>query len=645
MFPSVLIANRGEIACRIVRTCRRLGIRSIAVFSEADRDAPHVRAADDAVLIGAAEAARSYLNVGAIVDAARMTGAAAVHPGYGFLSERAALPLALEAAGIAWVGPSVAAIEAMGSKRAAKALARTVDVPCVPGYDGGDQSDERLASEATRIGFPLLIKASAGGGGRGMRRIDAADQLAEGIAAARAEATAAFGNGELLIERLITRPRHIEVQIAGDRHGNVVHLGDRECSIQRSYQKLIEEAPAPRLTAAQRATLHAAAVSLARAIGYDSLGTVEFVLDEDSGAPFFLEMNTRLQVEHTVTEAITGLDLVEWQLRIAAQETLPCTQEQIRFRGHAIEARLNAEDPAEDYRPATGTVLRFDPPGDLRVDAGIAAGSVVGPWYDSLLAKLVAHGDDREQARMRLVAGLGALTVAGVATNQTFLRDILITQAFVDGRLTTRFLAEAFPEGWRRPVSDDTGLAALAVWLAGHATPPGPWGTLGAWRIARPARIYAAIDDDEIIVVGDAAAFEVDGRQIRAAMNGKTVLLDIANAPQRRFAWAREGATIWVMRDGSAWSHVVRPAGEAAPGRAVGTRGGRHITAPMPGLITGVEVVAGVRVAAGSVCVTMEAMKVVLRLPAPADGVVAGVHVAAGDTVAGGTVLVELTPE
>ncbi|GAN76799.1 acetyl/propionyl/methylcrotonyl-CoA carboxylase subunit alpha [Acidisphaera rubrifaciens] len=644
MFPSVLIANRGEIACRIVRTCRRLGIRSIAVFSEADRDAPHVRAADDAVAIGPAEAARSYLDVDAIVAAARMTGAAAVHPGYGFLSERAALPLALVAAGIAWVGPSVAAIEAMGSKRAAKALARDVGVPCVPGYDGDDQSDRRLAEEAARISYPLLIKASAGGGGRGMRRVDAENGLAEAITAARAEATAAFGNGELLIERLITRPRHIEVQIAGDRHGNVVHLGDRECSIQRSYQKLIEEAPAPRLTSAQRATLHAAAVSLARAIGYDSLGTVEFVLDEDSGAPFFLEMNTRLQVEHTVTEAITGLDLVEWQLRIAAGEPLPLTQEAIGFRGHAIEARLNAEEPAEDYRPATGTVLRFDPPGDLRVDAGIAAGSVVGPWYDSLLAKLIAHGDDREQARMRLVAGLAALTVAGVATNQGFLRDVLGAGAFIDARLTTRFLADTFPDGWRPPVPDETRLAALAVWLAGHATASGPWGTLGAWRLVRPARIYATVDDEEIPVIGDAAAFEAGGWHVRAAVTGDSVLLDIADAPRHRYAWARQDETIWVMRDGGAWPHVVRHAGDAALTRAGGADNSRRIAAPMPGLITSVDVVAGAHVAAGAVCVTMEAMKVVLRLPAPADGIVAGVHVAAGDTIAGGTVLVELTP-
>ncbi len=407
----VLVANRGEIACRVIATCRRMGLGSVAVYSDADADALHARLADDAVRIGPAEAARSYLDAEAVIAAALSSGADAVHPGYGFLSERAVLPRLCEAHGLTWIGPSAACIERMGSKVEAKRIARDAGIACVPGYDGDDQSDARLAREAASIGYPVLVKASAGGGGRGMRRVDTADGLADALASARAEAQAAFGSPVLLLEKLVGRPRHLEVQLAGDRHGNLVHLFERECSIQRSYQKVIEEAPAPNLAEHVRQRLFDAAVRLGRAIGYDSLGTAEFILEDGGDTPWFLEMNTRLQVEHPVTEQVTGLDLVEWQIRIARGERLPLRQPEIVLHGVAIEARLNAEDPAHGYRPGTGTLLRFDaaPAEGIRIETGVEAGSVVTPHYDSLLAKVIATAPDRAEAAQRLLAALGRL--------------------------------------------------------------------------------------------------------------------------------------------------------------------------------------------------------------------------------------------
>jgi len=417
VFESVLIANRGEIAVRIIRTCRRLGIRAIAVHSEADRDALHVRLADAAYAIGPAESARSYLDAGAIVAAARRAGAAAIHPGYGFLAESEALIAACEDAGIAFVGPHREAIRAMGSKIAAKAIAVQAGVPVVPGYHRDDQRDATLIAAAERIGFPLLIKASAGGGGRGMRSVAGAEEFPAALAQARAEALAGFGDDRVLLEKLVAAPRHLEVQLAGDRHGNLVHLFERECSIQRNHQKIVEEAPAAFLSAAQRAALYRHALALGRAIGYDSLGTVEFLLDHDSGELYFLEMNTRLQVEHPVTEYVTGLDLVEWQLRSAAGEPLPRAQEQIACTGWAMEARLNAEDPAQGYRPATGRIERYREPAGagVRIDSGVGEGASIGPHYDSLLAKVIAGGDDREQARRRLLAALEDFVLLGAA--------------------------------------------------------------------------------------------------------------------------------------------------------------------------------------------------------------------------------------
>ncbi len=635
-----------------------MGLRSVAVYSDADCGALHTRIADDALRIGPAEAARSYLDVDAIIAAALASGADAVHPGYGFLSERAVLPRRLAEAGIAWIGPHVAVIERMGSKRAAKALAREAGVPCVPGYDGADQDDARFADEAARIGCPMLVKASAGGGGRGMRRVDALNALPAALAAARAEAQAAFGSPELLLEKLVLRPRHLEVQLAGDKHGNLVHLFERECSVQRNYQKVLEEAPAPCLPGTVRARLHEAALRLGRAIGYDNLGTAEFILEEGAEEPWFLEMNTRLQVEHPVTELVTGLDLVEWQIRAAAGESLPLPQEKITLRGHAIEARLCAEDPAQDYRPGTGIVLRFDaPPSEgVRMDSGVAAGSAVTPYYDSLLAKVVAHGSDRDEALRQLAGALEQLVLLGVTTNQAFLRDVLAQPGFGEGRLTTRFLDEAFPGGWRsrREAGGDADaaeMAALAVWLtaaqAGSAG-PGPWGTLGGFRVlaraGRPAQAYVALDGPggarEVAVSGEAGQFEAEGRHVAATVDEGRVSVAFDGAA-RSFAWAWHGGDVWLQSGSRATLVRVAATGGAASGSGTAA-GGPRVVAAMPGLVSAVEVVEGQPVEQGQACVVMEAMKVVLRLPAPVAGRVARVLCAPGETVAGGAVLVEI---
>src|SRR6201996_4264604 len=430
---SVLIANRGEIAVRVMRTCARLGIRTIAVYSDADAQAPHVKAADEAIRIGPPPARASYLDIDAILTAAKQAGADAIHPGYGFLSENANFVKRCEAAGLIFVGPSARAVEQMGSKIESKRIAEAAGVPTVPGYHGDDQSEATLAREANRIGFPVLIHAAAGGGGRGMRRVDAAAEFKPALVAAKAEAEAAFGDSSVLLEKFVLNPRHLEVQLFGDRTGNLVHLFERDCSVQRNNQKLLEEAPAPNLPANVRAELFDAALKLGRTIDYDSAGTVEFIMDRDSDAPYFLEMNTRLQVEHPVTEFITGIDLVEWQLLAAAGEKLPLTQEQIRARGHAIEARITAERADLGFQPATGTLSVVDAPRGVRFDSGVETGSEVSLYYDSMLAKLIAHGTDRAAALARLTKGLSELTLLGIPTIQPFLRDASREQLFADG--------------------------------------------------------------------------------------------------------------------------------------------------------------------------------------------------------------------
>ncbi len=647
MFESVLIANRGEIACRIIRTCRRLGIRTIAVYSAADADALHVAMADESHAIGPAEAARSYLRPEAIVAAALAHGASAIHPGYGFLSERVELAELCEANAITWVGPSPRCIASMGSKIQSKRLAAEHGVPSVPGYHGDDQTPERLRREAEAIGFPVLIKASAGGGGRGMRRVEDRDRFLEDLATAKAEAMAAFGDDRILLERFIARPRHLEVQLAGDKHGGVVHLFERECSIQRNYQKLVEEAPAAHLPAEARTRLLEAAVRLGRAIGYDSLGTVEFILEAGGSQPYFLEMNTRLQVEHPVTELITGLDLVELQLRIAAGEPLPMRQEDVIEQGVAVELRLNAEDPAAGFSPQLGRVSDYHEPSGpgVRIDSGIRKGSEVTPFYDSMLLKLIAHGPTRVAAVRRLDRALRRLVVLGVGTNQAFLRDILGNPAF-QTVLTTQFIPETFPDGWAAPRPTPALLGAAAIAMAQQCRTeieqeaPGAWGTLVGFRTATRAglpgrcrmQVQAQSSDPvtiDVIVTPDGLRAVLDSAVLEACPG--VVALQV------------EGRTVRAMSDGAAWTITATPLVQAL-GRqeAHASASGADVFAAMPGLIAQVLVTPGQVVGGGDVVIVQEAMKLMQPLTANVDGTVRTVQCTVGQIVTGGALLVEI---
>ena len=463
MIRSVLIANRGEIACRIARTAAAMGIRTVAVYSDADAGAPHVRACDAAVRIGPPPVAESYLNIAAIIDAGKQAGADAVHPGYGFLSENASFAEACVAAGLTFVGPPASAIAAMGNKAAAKARMEAAGVPVVPGWRGADQSDGTLLEAARRIGLPVMVKAAAGGGGRGMRLVTDDAALEAAIKGARNEAASAFGSGELLLEKAVTDARHVEVQIFADTHGTVIHLGERDCSVQRRHQKVIEEAPSPAVPAELRARMGAAAVAAAKAVNYVGAGTVEFLLGGD-GAFYFLEMNTRLQVEHPVTEAVTGLDLVEWQFRIADGEPLPLRQEQVALRSHAIEVRLYAEDPARNFLPQSGSVVAWRKPPGVRTDAGIESGQAISPWYDPLLAKIIAHGATREEARAKLIAALERTVLLGLPTNRRFLIDLLSHSDFAAGKATTGFIGQHFARIVpREPTEADFARAAALL--------------------------------------------------------------------------------------------------------------------------------------------------------------------------------------
>ena len=657
---SVLVANRGEIAVRIVRACRSLGLRSVAVYSDADRGARHVALADAAVRIGGAAAGESYLDIAAVVAAARAAGADAVHPGYGFLAENARFAAACGEAGLTFIGPTPEVIARMGSKIAAKAAAEQAGVAVVPGYHGDNRADPTLAAEAARIGFPLMIKASAGGGGRGMRRVDRAEDFPDALAMARGEARAAFGDDAMLLERFVDRGRHVEVQVLADHHGNVVHLFDRDCSIQRSNQKLVEEAPAPNLPAATRRAMLDQSVALARHIGYRGAGTVEFIYDAAADRAWFLEMNTRLQVEHPVTEMVTGIDLVAWQLRVAAGERLGFDQEDLRCTGHAVEARIAAEDPAAGYRPQTGTVAGYDEPsGDgIRVDSGIAAGSVVTPYYDSMLAKVIAHGPDRDAARRRLRTALSVLRVDGVRTNRAFLAEVLELAPFRDGTHSTGLLAEAFPGGWTAPAVTGRALgeAALAHCLAGTAAnEPGapPSRALGAWRVTEPAgrpgssHLQVAVDGaapETVTVSGrgparrverageillDAAAPALDGGVLAYEEAGRRYRTRLTLAADR--VWLPTGAEVAFLVPGT--------------GRR-GDRGGAgndgRIRAPMPGRLVELRVAVGDPVAAGQTVAVVEAMKLFQELKAPAAGTVAAVRGRAGEPVDADTVLIEI---
>ncbi|MER6390016.1 biotin carboxylase N-terminal domain-containing protein [Streptomyces sp. NPDC059382] len=663
MFSTVLVANRGEIAVRVIRTLRELGIRSVAVFSDADADARHVREADTAVRIGPEAAAESYLSVERLLDAARRTGAEAVHPGYGFLAENAAFAAACAEAGLAFIGPPASAISLMGDKIRAKETVKEAGVPVVPGSSGSGLTDAELVSAAEKIGMPVLLKPSAGGGGKGMRLVRDAELLGEEIAAARREARSSFGDDTLLVERWVDRPRHIEIQVLADAHGNVVHLGERECSLQRRHQKVVEEAPSVLLTPQLRASMGAAAVEAARSCGYVGAGTVEFIVPGgDPSSYYFMEMNTRLQVEHPVTELITGLDLVEQQLRVAAGAPLGFGQEDVTLTGHAIEARVCAEDPARGFLPSGGTVLALSEPngGAVRTDSGLTAGVPVGSAYDPMLSKVIAYGPDRASALRLLRGALADTVILGVQTNAGFLRRLLAHPDVVSGDLDTglveRDLASLLPEG----IPDE--VYAAAALLAEEPAParPGGWvdpfDAADGWRLGgTPAwtvhhlrlpgqdpveiRTRPAGRDTEILPGGSGTPAR--GRIVARTPDTVTVELD---GVTHRFSHAASPEGTWLGRDGDSW-HLQRhdPVAAALTGRGHGGAG--TLAAPMPGTVTVVKVAVGDRVAAGQSLLVVEAMKMEHVISAPHAGTVTELDVTPGTTVAMDQILAVVTPE
>jgi acetyl-CoA/propionyl-CoA carboxylase biotin carboxyl carrier protein len=646
VFDTVLVANRGEIAVRVIRTLRAMGIRSVAVYSEPDAGALHTRLADVAVPIGPAPAAQSYLSIERVLDAAVRTGAQAVHPGYGFLSENVEFARACEQAGIVFIGPPVGAIEAMGDKIRAKQTVGAAGVPLVPGRTEPGMDDAAVAAAALEVGFPVLLKPSAGGGGKGMRVVRGEAELAEQIAGARREARSSFGDDTLLVERYVGNSRHIEVQVLGDTHGTVLHLGERECSLQRRHQKVIEEAPSPLLDAAGRARMGAAAVEAARAVGYTGAGTVEFIVDADQPEDFFfLEMNTRLQVEHPVTEEVTGLDLVELQVRVAAGEPLPFGQDDVVLTGHAMEARVYAEDPARGFLPQGGTVLALREPAGagVRVDSSLAVGTVVGSDYDPMLAKVIAAGPDRETARARLVAALGDTAVLGVTTNTGFLRALLADPDVVAGRLDTGLIerrGDALTAV--RPVPDEVH-AAAALALLVEAEPPGPvvdrWDVPDGWRLGEPAwtvrrstaaggepvtvRVRGRASDAEV-QVGDGApvtaAAERTGDELAVTLGGIRTRYAVVHTEDA--VWLAAGGRVTALRE---QERLATAGGAAASDGAV--------TAPMPGTVTLVQASVGDQVQAGTPLLVVEAMKMEHVLTAPLAGTVTELGVTAGQSV------------
>ncbi len=670
MIRTLLVANRGEIAVRVIRACRELGIVPVTVYSEADRDALHVQLADRAVCIGPAAPLESYLNIDAVIAAALETGAEAIHPGYGFLSESAEFAACCRSAGLIFVGPPVEAIRLMGDKSAAKRLARSAGVPVVPGYDGGDQSDGRLSAEAERIGYPVLVKAVAGGGGKGMHAVELPAELPARLAQARREARLAFGDDRLLLERLLQRPRHIEVQVLGDEHGALVALGERECSIQRRHQKVIEEAPSPAVGPELRQRLCGLAVALARAAGYTNAGTLEFLLDRD-GSVYFLEMNTRLQVEHAVTEAVYGVDLVRLQIELAAGEPMRLTPKDLTPRGHAIECRLYAEDPAAGYLPRSGQVLAFrvpEGPG-LRNDAGTFAGDTISPYYDPLLAKLTAFASDRPAAVARMRAALEDCTVLGLPTNLELLDAVLCDPEFARGEIDIEFLDRKPELARRAPLPAAALFAATAADLLGAGlaraefnadsynnrdrseTNPNPWARVGPWRQGGQGLGFRwQVGDRECNVqafrVAETGQWRLTSGDasfsgaIEAPIAGTLLLREAARI--RRFAVAAQGRVVWVGQGGRAWK-LARPAPPPLERRGghVGA-GSQLVAAPMPGRVARVNVREGEVVGAHQVLIVMEAMKMEHVLESPAAGVVLRLHCAPGDLVQAGALLVEL---
>ncbi|HRL95144.1 MAG TPA: acetyl/propionyl/methylcrotonyl-CoA carboxylase subunit alpha [Pseudomonas sp.] len=654
-FNKILIANRGEIACRVMRTAKELGYRTVAVYSEADAGARHVYVADEAVCIGPAQVNQSYLVIDAIIAAAKKTGADAIHPGYGFLSENADFARACEAAGIVFIGPTVEAIHLMGSKRLSKIAMLEAGVPCIPGYEGAAQDEDTLIREAGRIGYPLMIKASAGGGGRGMRLVHEASELAEQIRTARSEAQNAFGSGELILERAVIKPRHVEIQVFGDQLGNIVYLGERDCSVQRRHQKVVEEAPCPVMTPTLRQAMGEAAVKAAASVNYVGAGTVEFLLDQ-SGEFFFLEMNTRLQVEHPVTELITGQDLVAWQIRAAAGQPLPLQQDEIRLTGHAMEVRLYAEDAAHNFLPQTGQVLRWEPEllDGVRIDHGLVEGQEISPFYDPMLAKIIAYGATREDARRKLVRAVEECVLLGVNGNQRFLANLLANPEFASGNATTAFIAEHFNADpsltAQAPAASELAIAAALLYQQ-SANARAHQRELAGWRSAGSAPWQFTLKHGEqkhrinleVQVAGSQPSLlaTVGDTQVSLtllASDGRWLTLEL-DGIRRRIAYQQQGEQLWL------YGHygnleLLDVTHEPAGGQNAASSGA--VKAPMDGAIVDVLVSEGERVSKGQLLVVLEAMKMEHPMKAGVDGTVRRIGISKGDQVKNRQLLVEI---
>lgn len=646
----ILIANRGEIAVRVIKTARELGYQTVAVYSEVDAGALHVSLADEAVYIGPAPAGESYLVSDNILSAVAATGADAVHPGYGFLSENADFARACADANITFIGPSAEAIELMGSKRLSKIAMQAAGVPCVPGYEGADQRDESFVAEAKKISYPVMIKASAGGGGRGMRLVGSPDELTEQLRAARSEAGIAFGSDELIIEKVIIEPRHIEFQVFGDSHGSVVHLFERDCSIQRRHQKVIEEAPSPFMTEDLRERMGAAAVNAAKACNYVGAGTVEFLVDSDRNF-YFLEMNTRLQVEHPVTEMITGQDLVAWQLKVAEGEQLPLAQDEIELRGHAVEARLYAEDPQDGFLPQAGTIELWMPPknsgNNVRIDSGIVTGQVISPFYDPMVAKLICWGEDRKIAARKLASALQDTQLLGVASNKLFLENILRSSAFLESDVTTAFIEKHLGSDARMHDGYSNTLAvarASLVLFAGGANSPQGWDSVAGECAQFMLDVNGEHVQASLLRRGTRYTVETMGSEVGfefiAMIENECTLVE--NGIRRSFSFARNGDVIFL--EGESGHLAIRDITHR-PAAAAGAIGDGKIKAPMDGAIIDVRVAAGDAVAAGDVLVAMEAMKMEHSLKSPTNGIVTSVSVAVGDQVKGKQVMAVVEAE
>jgi geranyl-CoA carboxylase alpha subunit len=647
-FRKILIANRGEIALRIMRTARRLGYGVVAVYSRADAGALHVRAADEAVCIGEALPAQSYLRIEAIIAAAKACGADAVHPGYGFLAENEDFARACRDAGLVFIGPSPDAIKAMGNKAGAKAIMQAAGVPCVPGYQGADQSDAVMLAEAQKIGFPVMIKAVAGGGGRGMRLVPDPAAFPDLLRGAHSEAQGAFGDPTVILERAVVSPRHIEIQVFSDRYGNAVHFGERDCSVQRRHQKLIEEAPSPAVSPELRARMGAIAVAAIQSIGYEGAGTLEFLLD-GKGEFYFMEMNTRLQVEHPVTEAITGLDLVELQLRVAAGEPLGLKQDDVQFSGHAIEVRLCSEDAAHDFMPQSGRVALWQMPGELRVEHALESGSEIPPFYDSMIAKLVSHGADRDQARRKLIHGLEHAVAFGVTTNQAFLAACLRHPAFAVGEATTAFIAQHRGDllAPRSEEPSDVALAALLLHVTDRHARPWRKGRTLAATFPVPLRIELNHTVHELEIARDR-----DGGYA-ASFNGNEVRFEIDELDRDSICFRiggltesarffRDGDCLYFLHHGVTLS--VRDLTRAAPASAAAGGSDGKVRAAMNGRVVAVLVRQGERVAAGQPVMTLEAMKMEHVHTAPVSGLISAIDVVEGEQVTTGKIVAEIEP-